>query len=62
VDPSSPGVWYGVLSMIAGIIGVMLVMESVVLMPKSDFLFYLGIFTFLAAFLLKILQMVYRSD
>jgi hypothetical protein len=55
------GMWYGFLSLFTGILGVMLVIKGSIQEPRSDLLFFLGLFGFGAAFLLRILQGVYAS-
>lgn len=53
------GMWYGFLALITGIVGVVLMFKGVLAVPKSQFLFFLGLGVFGMAFLLRIAQLVY---
>ena len=55
------GMWYGFLSLFLGLIGAMLVIQGVAGKAMKDFSFAMGILTFIAAFFLKILHMVYSE-
>jgi hypothetical protein len=51
------GLWYGFLSLVAGITGVLLSIRGAIVEPKSMLLFGLGVFTFCMAFVLRVIQM-----
>jgi len=56
------GMWYGFLSLFAGILGVMLVLQAVSTEPNSRFVFILGLMVFGVSFFLRILHLIYKSD
>jgi len=60
MSQESAGMWYGFLSMVSGIFGVMLVVQGAMAEPRSGLSFSLGLFTFGASFLLKLLHLIYR--
>lgn len=57
---SPASMWYGFLSIITGILGVLLTIRGAITEPRNGLFFILGLITFGAAFLLKILELTYK--